>query len=73
MLTLRMVLPLPPLPKAAAEKRPGTKSLQETQIADAMALRQSMIETIQGVPGVENVAETSKLPLNRSATLWAIH
>ena len=65
-LTLRMVLPLPPLPKAASENLPGTKSLQETQIANAMALRQSMIETVQGVPGVEYVAETSKLPLNRT-------
>ena len=72
-LTLRMVPPPPRCRKPRTRTYRVRSRPQETQIANAMALRQSMIETVQGIPGVEFAAETESLPLDRTPTLWALH
>ncbi len=65
-LTLRLV---PPQPPVSAELTGGSTGAPQTaQIANAMAIRRTMLDAVQSIPGVTYAAETSELPLKRMWT-----
>jgi putative ABC transport system permease protein len=65
-LTLRLAPTLPPRAKAENSKPSDTAAVQEAELADAMAVRHTMLDTVQSIPGVIYAAETDNLPLSRA-------
>jgi putative ABC transport system permease protein len=65
-LTLRLA-PTPPSRVGTGNSQPSdTAAAQKAKLADAMAMRRRMLDTVQRVPGVIYAAETDRVPLSRA-------
>ena len=65
-LTLRLAPTLPPLAKPENSKPSYRAAAQKAKLADSTAVRHSMLDAVQSVPGVIYAAETDELPLSRA-------
>jgi putative ABC transport system permease protein len=65
-LTIRVAPTLPPRVGSGNSQPSDAAAVQKAKLADATAVRHTMLDTVQSVPGVIYAAETDKLPLNRT-------
>jgi putative ABC transport system permease protein len=65
-LTLRLAPTVPPRAKPENSKPSDAAAVRKTTLADAIAVRHTMLDTVQTVPGIIYAAETDELPLSRA-------
>jgi putative ABC transport system permease protein len=65
-LTLRLAPTLSPRAKTENSEPSHTTTAQKAKLADATAVRHTMLDTVQSVPGVIYAAETDYVPLSRA-------